>query len=241
MKTIQNAFLFIAFIAFAGSMNAQNSWSTSGNNPNSNCFIGTTSPVPLVMKTNGIERLKVAANGKLYIADLASTTTTALVVLPDGSLAKAVDPGTGGVDCNLLLWDGNGNAASPNCFIGTTNFIPFCMYANGRERMRITPEGNVVVHGYAGKAPFQVFDHMGITFNREDQSATDVQRSIGFNIYRDGGNEYHFQTGTAAKIEFVSSTGLLHLGVTQQQAANSVATFMPGIQLNQYAYRQLCQ
>ena len=178
--------------------------------------------------------MKLHANGKLTIAGLASADTAVLVVLSDGSLAKAIDPGNGGGDCNLLVWDGDGNAAGPDCFIGTTNTQPLRMHTKGIERMRITPEGNVVVQGAGARAPFQVFDHWGITFNRNDLGVTDVYRSIGFNLYQDGVNQYHYQNGTAAKVEFVSATGVLQLSVASQQPSNAQATFPAGIQIDQF-------
>jgi hypothetical protein len=91
--------------------NCQSPWTTNGNAPSPNCFIGTTTPSPLVLKTNGMERRAIDANGTLRIAGLASADTAAMVVLPDGSLAKAINPDNGGGDCNLLIWDGDENAA----------------------------------------------------------------------------------------------------------------------------------
>ena len=100
---------------------------------------------------------------------------------------------TTGGDCNLLIWDGDGNAAGPDCFIGTTNPIAFRVYSNGIERMRVTPAGNVVVQGADAKAAFQVYDHMGVTFNRQDLGVSDVVRTIGFNMYQNGATQHHYQ------------------------------------------------
>lgn len=234
MKTSKHLLcLLIATISVA--VHAQNSsWSTTGNSPNPNSFIGTTNNRPLILKTNGAERMAIDPAGKVTISRLASADTAALVVLADGSLAKATDPGNGGTDCKLLLWDGDGNASSPNCFIGTTNAMAFPIHTNGIERMRVTPDGNVVVQGFGAKAPFQVFDHIGVTFNRRDIGAADVYRSIGFNLFQDGSVQRHYQAGTAAKMEFASATGLLQLSVTSSQQANTQATFPAGIQLDQY-------
>lgn len=231
-KSLFTLSFFILTACTAGM--GQAPWTTNGNAPSQNCFIGTTNPSPLVMKTNGTERLAIDENGRLSIAGMAAADTAALVVLGDGSLAKATDPGNGGTDCKLLLWDGDGNASSPDCFIGTTNAMPFRIHTKGIERMRVTADGNVVVQGFGAKAPFQVFDHLGVTFNRQDFSATDVVRTIGFNLYQDGAIQRHYQSGTAAKVEFVSSTGLLQLGVAQSQQADGQAGFLPGIQLDQY-------
>lgn len=226
-------FLFICAFSLFHLTKAQTPWSTNGNAPTQNCFIGTTTPVPLVLKTNGLERLTLDQNGTLKVADLASPDTAILVAMPNGSIAKAIDPGTGGGDCNLLIWDGDGNAAGPNCFIGTTNLQPFRIHTNGIERMRLTADGNVVVHGVDAKAAFQIYDHMGITFNRQDLGVSDVFRSIGFNIYQDGNVEKHYQTGTAAKIEYQSNVGLLQLSVAPSQSVNSVANFPLGLQIDQ--------
>ncbi len=221
------------FICLSLTSKAQTAWSTTGNAPSQNCFIGTTTPVPLVLKTDGIERLSLDLNGTMKVAGLASSDTVAIVALPDGTLAKASDPGTGGGDCNLLIWDGDGNAVSPLCFIGTTNPQPFRIKSNGIERMRVTSSGNVVVHGVDAKAAFQVFDHMGVTVNRQDLGVSDVYRSIGFNLYQDGTAQKHYQAGTAAKIEYQSAAGLLQLSVAPTQAGDATANFPIGVQIDQ--------
>jgi hypothetical protein len=230
--------LLVLCLWVPGMVIAQSPWSTAGNNPNSNsnAFIGTTSPKPLVMKTNAVERLTIDPNGKVLVKSLVATDTSALMILPDGGLARAGDPGNGGGGCNLFLWDGDGNAIGPDCFIGTTNPQPFRIHTRGIERLRVTADGNVVVHGFGAKAAFQVYDHMGITFNRYDVSVADVQRSIGFNLFQDGVNQFHYQTGNAAKMEFVSSLGLLQLSVAQSKPANTQAAFPLGIQLDQYGH-----
>ncbi len=234
MKTAK-ILLMTGFICLSltTTISAQTAWSTSGNAPSQNCFIGTTTPVPLVLKTDGVERLSLDLNGTMKVAGLASLDTAALVALPDGSLAKATDPGTGGSDCNLLIWDGDGNAASPLCFIGTTNPQPFIIKSNGIERMRVTSGGNVVVHGVDARAAFQVYDHMGVTFNRQDLGVSDVYRSSGFNLYQDGATQKHYQAGTAAKIEYQSAAGLLQLSVAPSQAGDAVASFPIGVQVDQ--------
>jgi hypothetical protein len=231
MKTIFRFFLisFAPIVAWTSLIGQ--SWNTNGNAPSSSCFIGTTNPMPLVMKTNGAARLTVNATGIVQISSLASADTAPLVVLPDGSLAKGMDPGNGG-DCNTLIWDGDGNASSPNCFIGTTNAQPFRIYTNGMERMRVTADGNVVVNGFGAKAPFQVFDHLGVTFNRNDISATDVTRSIGFNLYQVGFSQYHYQLGPVAKMEFSSVDAMLNLSVAPSQASNAQVAFPAGLQIH---------
>jgi hypothetical protein len=226
--------LFSLLVMVAGIVSAQTPWTTTGNSPTSNCFIGTTNPVPLVMKTDGIQRMTIDQSGKVTISNLASADTSALIVLADGSIAKASDPGGCGGDCNLLIWDGDGNAAGPDCFIGTTNPQPLRLYSNGMERMRVTTEGNVVVQGFSAKAPFQVFDHLGVTVNRQDYGVADVVRTIGFNLYQDGSSQKHYQQGTAAKMEFISATGLLQFSIAPSQQADAVVAFPAGIQLDQY-------
>ncbi len=211
----------------------QTPWTTGGNAPSSNCFIGTTNPTPLVLKTDGTERLSLSATGTVKIASLSSADTATVIVMPDGSLGKATDPGTGGGDCNLLIWDGNGNAAGPDCFIGTTNPVAFRVYSNGIERMRVTPAGNVVVQGADAKAAFQVYDHMGVTFNRQDIGLADVVRTIGFNMYQNGATQHHYQLGTAAKMEYQSAAGILQFSVAPSQIADATASFPAGIQLNE--------
>jgi hypothetical protein len=225
---------FMLFVMVTGILAAQTPWTTNGNSPSSNCFIGTTNPTPLVLKTDGIQRLAIGSTGKVAISDLASADTSAVVVLADGSLAKASDPGGSGGDCNLLIWDGDGNAAGPDCFIGTTNPQSLRIYSNNIERMRVTTEGNVVVQGFGAKAPFQVFDHLGVTFNRQDYGVTDVVRTIGFNVYQDGPTQKHYQQGTAAKMEFVSARGELQFSVAPSQQPDAAVTFPAGIRLNQY-------
>jgi hypothetical protein len=184
------------------------------------------------MKTNGTERLTLDANGTMRIAGLVAADTSSLIVLPDGSIVRSGDPGTGGTDCNLMLWDGDGNASSPNCFIGTTNAVGFPIYTNGIERMRVTTDGNVVVQGVGAKAAFQVYDHMGVTVNRLDVGVSDVHRSIGFNMYQVGATQYHYQLGTAAKIEYHSTAGMLQLSVAPSQSADIAASFPAGLQID---------
>ena len=99
--------------------------------------------------------------------------------------------------------------------------------------MRVTPDGNVVVHGVDAKAAFQVYDHMGVTFNRQDLGVSDVYRSIGFNLYQDGASQKHYQAGTAAKIEYQSAAGLLQLSVAPSQASDATANFHAGVQIDQ--------
>jgi len=225
-------FSITLLLMLATQLHAQSTWSTNGNAVSNNCFIGTTTPVPLVMKTNGTERLSVDTAGTVKISSLATADTAAVVVLADGSLGKATDPGTGGGDCNLLIWDGDGNAAGPDCFIGTTNPQALRVHTNGIERMRVNPDGNVVVQGVGARAAFQVFDHMGVTVNRLDLGVSDVHRSIGFNMYQVGSTQYHYQLGTAAKVEYHSDAGILQLSVAPSQAADAVAAFPQGLQIN---------
>lgn len=223
--------LILVLIAGFSAVNGQTPWTTGGNAPTSNCFIGTTTPTPLVMKTNGASRIEVDPSGIVKIVGLASADTAALLVMPNGTLVKSSDPGNGG-DCGTLLWDGDGNASSPNCFIGTTNAVGFPIYTNGIERMRVTTDGNVVVQGVGARAAFQVYDHMGVTVNRLDLGVSDVYRSIGFNMYQTGATQYHYQLGTAAKIEYHSTAGLLQFTVAPSQSADAAATFPSGLQID---------
>lgn len=232
MKTTKSCLLLLIGIVAAATSRAQTPWTTNGNAPSANCFIGTTIPVPVIIKSNGTEGLRLEPNGTLKISSLVSGDTTAAIVMPDGSLGKANDPGTGGGDCNLLIWDGDGNAAGPDCFIGTTNPQPFRVYSNGIERMRVTPDGNVVVQGAGAKAPFQVFDHLGVTVNRHDVGVSDVHRSIGFNMYQVNGTQHHYQLGTVAKVEYHSTDGLLQLSVAPSQSADATANFPLGLHID---------
>lgn len=229
----KSTLMAVLFVSLSVCAYGQTPWTTGGNAPSSNCFIGTTNPTPLVLKTDGTERLSLSATGTVKIASLSSTDTASVIVMPDGSLGKATDPGTGGGDCNLLIWDGDGNAAGPDCFIGTTNPIAFRVYSNGIERMRVTPAGNVVVQGADAKAAFQVYDHMGVTFNRQDLGVSDVVRTIGFNMYQNGATQHHYQLGTAAKMEYQSAAGILQFSVAPSQIADATVSFPAGIQLNE--------
>jgi len=48
---------------------SQNWWRTNGNTPQSTDFLGTTNYSPLIIKTNNVERLRIAPNGFIGIAN----------------------------------------------------------------------------------------------------------------------------------------------------------------------------
>lgn len=47
-------------------------------------------------------------------------------------------------------WTLKGNVITPERYIGTNNAQPFRMYTDGRERLRITPDGKVIVNSTTG-------------------------------------------------------------------------------------------
>ncbi|MEM7039631.1 MAG: hypothetical protein AAF570_21840, partial [Bacteroidota bacterium] len=211
-----------------------NTWKIDGNaNLSANCFIGTTDPHDLVLRTNSIERLKISSLGQVAVAGLAGSGYSPLVVDAGGTLLRTVDPGLDSTfACGTMLWDGDGNAAGPNCRIGTTNPRNFRIMTNGVERMVVTASGNVVVNGFDAKAPFQVLDHLPITFSRHDLSASDALRTLGFNVYKNAGTPYHYHEGAAGHLEFDVAKEQLQLSVAPNGQANSKAYYIPGINLH---------
>lgn len=154
-KTIQCTCMLtlIALTVFSFSSNAQNYWKLLGNNgtdPAIN-FLGTTNSVPLIMRTNNIERMRISQGGKVGVGinnpkailnvfsnDYVSLTNPGILML-----GKETGPNMA-LDYNVIQARNNGAAAAIylNYYGGTA-------YIGQSGALQVSP-GNMALYGKAG-------------------------------------------------------------------------------------------
>ena len=173
---------------------ARNDWSMTGNagsNPGSH-YIGTSDNQDFVLKSNGLERLRLKANGDIAIWGADTTYgilyRDSLGTLRSGGMSLALGevlqpaPCTGGEGNGapyFPYWRVHGNdfgylcAEDPKPILGTLNNEPLRIYTNGAERMRIAGDGKVGI-GTTPKAnsDYRLFVEGGI-------ATRDVQVKLG--------------------------------------------------------------
>lgn len=125
---------------------APNAWSKTGNTPDSADFIGTTNSMPLIFKTNGTERLRLAANGNMGLGtstpaerlDVAGNIRSAGTITFGNDRLLSFTPAAGGSPA-LLGWGAPASMLSPVMGISyclsptpaTVNIFPGMMYSYG--------------------------------------------------------------------------------------------------------------
>jgi hypothetical protein len=118
------ALLAVSSIACASTTLAQEPWSVRGNagtNPQTD-FVGTTDESALSLRTNGREAMRVSADGKIGIGDIAPAerlTVRGNILLP--SSTSRLMGGNGGLGFPSDLGDGGGGARLSN--IGSVDII----------------------------------------------------------------------------------------------------------------------
>jgi len=128
-------------------------WVTSGNAGTTAAdFLGTPDGRPLVVKTNGVEALRVDPAGHVGIgtttpqnqvhigpgsSSIEASRVTAVVASesPDAGIAIAQNSGT-----NLLV-----QASGAGAFIVTTSFHPLILRTNDADCLAVLPDGNVQI------------------------------------------------------------------------------------------------
>lgn len=93
-------------------------------------FLGTIDTVDLVIKTNNLERIRVASSGSVIINDLAGTGTRTVVADSTGKLSTSV---------SSSAWStlGNANTSPLTNFIGTTDNNDVIFKRNNLEFLRL--------------------------------------------------------------------------------------------------------
>lgn len=215
-----------------------NNWQTAGNSGlNGNAFIGTTDGQPLMLKTNGQERLRVSGNGDVVLPSLAGRPVRYLMVDSNGVIVPGAPQREGGsdldslFDCGTVLWNGLGNNVSPYCKLGSLNPAPLRFITAGQDRMRITPTGLVGVGTFNPRSALQVGDVHGVGL-----SGGSTVTMVGLNIFFDGTQLRHQSPGAGAALILHHSTGRLQLGTAPNGAAGNAATLNPGITITPQGY-----
>ena len=120
-------------------------WTMNGNsNIDSNQFIGTTDAKDLVLKTNGVERLKLLSNGSIKLHGFSNTGDRFLKISSNGTL---------GISSPNVPWETRGNNfINSSDYIGTINNSDFIVKTNtsgnGGERMRFTSDGHITISNF---------------------------------------------------------------------------------------------
>jgi hypothetical protein len=134
-------------------------WSMTGN---ANTFpgqqyLGTPDNKDLVVKTNGTERLRLTADGKVQIAGL--NTGGILKAGPDGSVSTVQDDDTPQPLDPLPYWSTHGNYTNTtnefNEVLGTRDATPLKVITDNVEKMRLTSTGRL---GLGTTLPLQKFE-----------------------------------------------------------------------------------
>jgi hypothetical protein len=115
---------------------AENVWNALGNAgtiAGAN-FLGTTDAVDLVIKTNSLERIRVAKTGGVIISDLVGTGTRTVVASPTGQLSTTISSSG---------WSTLGNASTSDLtnFIGTTDNVDLVFRTDNVEQLRLKSTG----------------------------------------------------------------------------------------------------
>jgi len=211
--------LLLTIFLFALSAPAQVNWSSNGNHlEQEEGTVGTTNDKAISIQTNGNPRLHISPAGEICLPDFQGSGTRALLVNPSGKLLRETDPAAGG-SCGTFLWDGDGNAISLDCFIGTTNNMPLRMKTNNLNRMVIENSGEVGVACYQATAPFQVFDNQPFALS-QSTSGTRIT-SIGFNSYYSNGTPTRITSGHTARIDYWDISGALYFLMGDSGSAGS--------------------
>jgi hypothetical protein len=206
-------------------------WETTGNagtDPATN-FIGTTDSKTFVVRTNNLERMRVAANGNMAIGAAVDPVNYRLYLENDnvypgllmrnmsttGYAGLHVQNNTGMVRSHF----GVGNTAAPSLvnigYAGTTTAHPFVLTTSDQERLRVTTDGDV---GIGVTAPLH-----GLHVIRNTTTGTLGLRNLNNNAV--SGVNYYGSGGTLGGVTGWSNNGnaiapgtLLHGTVTDMPA-----------------------
>jgi hypothetical protein len=239
LKMKRISLLLLMHFSFANISQGQNSnWQTGGNGGlNQNAFIGTTDQQPLMLKTNGQERLRVTGAGEVVLPSLGGNALRFVMTDSTGRLVpgprlRQGDPGLDSLfDCETILWTGAGNNISPYCKIGTLNNAPFRIITNGQDRMRITPAGLVGIRTFNPRCALQIGDAQAIGLH-----TWGTQGMVGFNLFTDGTQLRYQSNGSGAVMKFNGATGVLQIANSGAGLTGNVATLNPGITINSAGY-----
>lgn len=127
-------------------------WSKSGSagtNPAMQ-FLGTTDAKDLVLKSNGVERLRLTSGGDVRLPELQFDAGYRLLAADSTGAVKLLRPTLGRACPSEIPWfECGNNIASAAQFVGTINERPLAFRTHDVERMRISPDGRVGI----GTAP----------------------------------------------------------------------------------------
>ncbi len=207
-------------------------WSMTGN---ANTFpgqqyLGTPDNKDLVVKTNGTERLRLTADGKVQIAGL--NTGGILKAGPDGSVSTVQDDDTPQPLDPLPYWSTHGNYTNTtnefNEVLGTRDATPLKVITDNVEKMRLTSTGRL---GLGTTLPLQKFEvhhtdirggmllgndlpgnaHSEIRFN---QGATE-RWGLGCDLAALGDQDFFLWDDVAGEVRmYVDENGKVGLGTT---------------------------
>nr|HMQ77847.1 SprB repeat-containing protein [Flavobacteriales bacterium] len=124
----------------------RNDWTMSGNagtDPVTQ-YIGTSDNKNLVLRTNGIERISLLANGEIKFHSIGTANSCQLLYLNEQGLLKSA-PSNDLPVCTTLPWflGGNNNVDNTNNRIGTNVPYDLLFVTNLDERMRVTVDGKI--------------------------------------------------------------------------------------------------
>jgi hypothetical protein len=161
-------------------------WSLQGNTmaDSTSNWLGTVNMRPLVVKTNGLERMRITSDGKMGVGvnspskkfHVAGSTDSSDVrfdalayssheTAPTGAYGVLIADSMGNIhrqspESTLVgstwLLSGNLLSASGNRFIGSKNHYPVVFKTNSVERVRITENGDVGIGTTSPQATFHV-------------------------------------------------------------------------------------
>lgn len=156
---MKKLFFILIPLSISIQLEAQTTWSTSGNSINSTAVLGTNNAQPLTFRTNGVNRASFASNGAFTVNNLSGAGTRIVTTNASGQLGFL----PAGTASQVLLGNGTWGTLAASSWLATGNDIYFntgrlgigltnpqsLLDVNGNARIRsnLTVDGDIIITG----------------------------------------------------------------------------------------------